>query len=187
MTKSSRARAYTWPYPLYRKYEEALRQAAKFWFRSKGFTVSKIYSFILTDREDWSKNIILPEVVDYIESDRTQREARQQSLPLHKYIRHGRSSQAMLFNLIGPLIVRDDPKQLRNAIDEQGIYWPMGKTSASFEYEDREVFNEYSSQHTSIDLVIQDSSDKPCFFVEAILVEKEFGGCSIFPAGDVDE
>jgi len=45
-------------------------------------------------------------VAAYIEEEHAQREAQQQGFPLHKYTHHGLSSQAMLFNLVGSLIVR---------------------------------------------------------------------------------
>jgi hypothetical protein len=56
--------------------------------------------------------------------------------------------------------------------------------SASFEYEDRNVFNEDSGQPTSVDIVLKNEKGNPIVFVESKLVEKEFGGCSIFSGGD---
>jgi len=55
-----------------------------------------------------------------------------------------------------------------------------------FEYEDRKIFNEDSGQPTSIDLVVLDANDQPMIFIESKFVEQEFGGCSVFGAGDCD-
>lgn len=186
MTHSSRARAQTWPYPRHRHFERKLREAAAAWFREKGFLVSKRYRYVLAGRENWAQNIILPEVAAYIQEQQAKRAAQGQGFPLHKYVHHGLSSQAMLFNLVGPLISGDDLDPLREALTGQGILWPKGKVEASFEYENRAVFNEDIGQPTSIDLVLKDGLGRPRLFIEAKLVEKEFGGCSVFQAGDCD-
>ena len=62
----------------------------------------------------------------------------------------------------------------------------QGDISAEFEYDDRRVFNERQGQPTSIDLVLRKGMLEPKIFVEAKLVEKEFGGCSLFSGGDCD-
>jgi len=102
---------------------------ASAWFADKGFAVSARYPYILADREEWSQNIILPEVAQYIREEHARREALRQGFPLHKYIHHGLSSQAMLFNLVGPLIVAKDLDPLRQAFTRQGIAWPEGEVS----------------------------------------------------------
>jgi POLQ-like helicase len=183
---SSRARARAWPYPRHRNFRKELQTAAAEWFADRGLAVSSRYPYILADREEWPQNIILPEVAAYVKKEQARREAQRQGFPLHKYIHHGLSSQAMLFNLVGPLIVRRDLAPLQQAFAQQGIAWPKGGLSASFEYEDREVFNEDTGQPTSIDLVLKDDADRPHLFVEGKLVETEFGGCSVFEAGDCD-
>lgn len=91
----------------------------------------------------------------------------------------------MLFNLVGPLIVRNDLESLRIALEPKGIHWPEGHVHAAFEFEDRTIFNESQGQPTSIDLVVW-SDNKPSIFIEGKLVEKEFGGCSVFAKGDCD-
>ncbi len=60
----------------------------------------------------------------------------------------------MLFNLVGPLIVRNDLAPLRDAFAEAGISWPEGNPAATWEVTDRKIFGEDSGQPTSIDLVI---------------------------------
>lgn len=176
--ENSRRLAKTWPYPFHRRYEEQMRAAAATWFSQRDVTVHRKYRYMLANRDDWQQNIILPEVAEYIQDQR-------RGFPLHKYIHHGLSSQAMLFNLIGPLIVRNDLEPLRLALQAQNIAVP-DVVSADFEYEDRTIFNEDSGQPTSIDLVLYDNEQTPRLLIEVKLVEKEFGGCSVFQRGDCD-
>lgn len=183
--KSSRSLARTWPYPRLLHYEPKLREVAAAWFEKKKFPVDQKYKFILDKWENWDRNIILEEVASYVKRVKEKRDAAGKGFALHKYIHHGLSSQAMLFNLVGPLIVTRDYAPLRNAIENAELVWPDNVTDVQFEYEDRRVLNEDSGQPTSIDLVIGDPS-KPALFVESKFVEKEFGGCSVFTAGDCD-
>ncbi len=88
----------------------------------------------------------------------------------------------MVFNLVGPLIVRDDFEPLLKVIGETVGVRPGGKIRAGFEYEDRSVFNERSGQPTSIDLVV--NVENTSIFVEAKLAEHGFGGCSIYGRGE---
>lgn len=186
MTQSSRALAQTWGYPRHRRFVDQVRSAAVAWFRSKGVSVNPKYPYILAEWGDWPKNIILAEVAKYIGEISESQRANGLNFPLHKYVHHGLSSQAMLFNLAGPLLVRNDLLPLRNVIKRRGLDWPNGGTRAMFEYEDRNIFNEDSGQPTSIDLVVLDAHDRPRIFIESKFVEQEFGGCSVFGAGDCD-
>jgi hypothetical protein len=122
-------------------------------------------------------------VADYILKEQN-KHLGQESFPLHKYLYHGLSSQAMAFNLIGPLIVRNDLDPLKIAIKKLGMEWPEGKVEAFFEHDDRTVFNEDSGQPTSIDIIL--SGTRNSLFIEAKLVERAFGGCSVFAAGDCE-
>jgi len=175
-----------WPYPLHSHYRSGLNRAAARWFADKGFSVSNKYPFILASRDDWQQNIIVPEVASYIAKEKAQRQSNGEPFPLHKYIHHGLSSQAMLFNLVGPLMVRDDLSPLRNALDHCGVPWPEGDVAAKLEVEDREVFGETQAQPTSLDMAIVSQDGASSVFVEAKLVEQEFGGCSVFQRGDCD-
>lgn len=186
MSSSSRALARTWPYPRHRRFVEAVREAASTWFKSKGFGVNKRYPYILAKWEDWPKNIILPQVAAYIQKSAEAQRQEGLNFPLHKYIHHGLSSQAMLFNLVGPLLVRGDLSPLRKVLDRKGVAWPGEGSEAKFEHEDRAIFNEDSGQPTSIDLVVLDDQSSPKIFVEAKFTEQEFGGCSVFAGGDCD-
>jgi hypothetical protein len=144
------------------------------------------YDFILDDWHNWPRNIILDEVVDYIKEVKRERDAKGQGFALHKYIHHGLSSQAMLFNLIGPLIVREDLSLLDAALGGEGLVWPEGCINALLEFEDRAVFNEDAGQPTSMDLVLTNADDQPFVFIEYKFSEEGFGGCSVFGTGDCD-
>jgi POLQ-like helicase len=182
---SSRSLAYTWPYPRHKDFEKHLRKAAETWFASNGYPVNPKMPYILDKWSNWPHNIILPEVADYIIKERAKR-ATVKGFPLHRYVHHGLSSQAMLFNLIGPLTINQDLSPLKRTFDDNNISWPEGEMKAYLEFEDRKVFNEDTGQPTSIDLIIQDGTGSPKIVIEAKLVEREFGGCSVFAAGDCD-
>lgn len=186
MKQSSRSLAQTWGYPRHRHFISQVRTAAADWFQSRKLRVNPKYPYILSEWSDWPNNIILMEVVDYI--NRVSESQRKQGLnfPLHKYVHHGLSSQAMLFNLAGPLLVQGDLQPLRTIIERKGLKWPSGNSRAMFEYEDRTIFNEDRGQPTSIDMVISNNQNQPKIFIESKFVEQEFGGCSLFGAGDCD-
>ena len=167
----------TWDFPRHIYYERALRDVAAKWFAKKGYPVRQKMKYILA---------ILPEVVAYIDDQKAKHEQAKLSYPLHRYLHHGLSSQAMLFNLVGPLIVRNDLTPLKSTIEEIGLEWPARDVKGAFEFENRNVFLETQGQPTSIDLVIGENLDKPRIFVESKFVEKEFGGCSLFEKGDCD-
>ena len=186
MTSSSRRNAQTWPYPRHRDFEAQLRESNARWFAERRLAVNPRMPYLLARWEDWRENIILPEVVEYIDAELKDRSEQNQGFPLHMYIHHGLSSQAMLFNLIGPLVARHDLSPLQKAFQTAGIPWPAGDTVLKFEVEDRDIFIEDTGQPTSIDLAIRGQAGSRTLFVEAKLVEREFGGCSVFENGDCD-
>ena len=181
---NSKKLAQKWPVPRYKKFEEQLRQSASAWFKKKQFSTHPKRPYCLKDRSDWKKNIILDEVSAYVEQVKNNCEKEGKPFPLHKYVHHGLSSQALVFNLIGPLITRDDYKPLTRLLKRKNVENAHQIASAIFEYEDRSVFNEDSGQPTSIDIVLRDGKETPFIFIEGKLVEKEFGGCSVFAGGD---
>jgi hypothetical protein len=181
---SSKSLAKTWPYPRHRHFQAALRHAAAAWFAARSLPVRPRMPYILARWDDWPQNLILPEVAAYIRQVRAARAEQGQGFPLHKYVHHGLSSQALLFNLIGPLILADDLLPFQAAGARRGLHWPAGPLAAYFEYEDRAVFNEDSGQPTSIDLVLKSPAGAPQLFVECKFTETEFGGCSIYAQGD---
>jgi len=186
MPPNSRQLARTWPYPRHRRFVAQVRNVATAWFRAQGFDVDRKYAYILADRDDWPNNILLSEVVTYIQTAAETQRSEGRNFPLHKYVHHGLSSQAMLFNLVGPLLVRNDLGPLKRVLSRKGVHWPDGNAQAIFEYEDRIVFSEDSGQPTSIDLAILDNDGSQRIFLEAKFTENKFGGCSVFGAGDCD-
>ncbi len=178
-----------WPYPRHRDFQKTVREAASQWFQQKGYPTDLKYPFILADWKDWKdwpKNIILPEVAEFIRGRAEKQREGGKNFPLHKYIHHGLSSQAMLFNLMGPLLIKEDLTPLRTLVEKKGVAWPGDEAMAWLEYEDRAVFNENRGQPTSIDLAIATQDGQPRIFIEAKFTEQEFGGCSVFQAGDCD-
>ncbi|QWV94671.1 hypothetical protein KP004_05690 [Geomonas oryzisoli] len=183
--KNSRARSRTWPYPRHADFEKSLRETAKAWFTSKGYPKHDKYPYCLDTYDNWHHNIIDQKVVTFIKSDRLERKGNK-GFPLHKYVHHGLSSQALLFNLLGPLVVDNNLDPLRKVLESHGVIWPGEDAEGKFEYENRDIFNEDSGQPTSIDFMIQDSAGEPKIFIESKLVEKEFGACSVFKNGDCE-
>jgi POLQ-like helicase len=172
-----------WPYPHHTKFEAELKQAAKRWFAARGYLVNPRQPYILDDWENWGRNIILPEVTEYIKGEIADRNRRGEGFALHRSVHHGLSSQALLFNLVGPLITSCDFEPLHAAFKKAGLPWPEGPWSATFEFEDRSIFSEYQGQPTSVDLVVRGTNNPP-IFIECKLVEPEFGGCSVHKSGD---
>jgi len=186
MTYSSKYYAKTWPHPRHDAFENLLRKSNAKWFSERGYPVNSRMAYLLEHWEDWPNNIILPEVAQYIKVEQVRRNAEGDSFPIHKYIHHGLSSQAMLFNLVGPLVINHNLASLKAAFESNGVRWPGGIGTAKLEVENRDIFHEDTGQPTSIDLVIQNSDGIGSLFIEAKLVEREFGGCSVFSAGDCD-
>jgi hypothetical protein len=183
---NSRQLAQEWPFLRHNDYVKQLRTAAANWFAAKQFQIHPKMNYCLSQWNDWNKNIILEEVVMYIKQCKVECENNSNLFPLHKYVHHGLSSQAMAFNLIGPLITRKDYSPLIYVLQSRNIPIAAKVASAVFEYEDRNIFNEDTGQPTSIDIVLNDASGKPIFFIESKLVEQEFGGCSVFANGDCE-
>ena len=169
-------------YSRHSDFRESVEDAAAQWFQAKNYEVNPKSPYILKRREKWPENIILPSVADFIGEQKEHHEAAGESFPLHRYIHHGLSSQAMLFNLVGPLLLKEDLKAMQGAFPESA--WPRGELTGDFEVYDRDVFRELQQQPTSIDFVINDSSRARSLFIEAKYVEDEFGGCSVFSDGD---
>ena len=180
---SSRQLARTWPFKRYKAFERELRDAAAKWFSKKGLATHARMRYCLKSHDSWPQNIICTDVAEYIRQE-YELHSGKDSFTLHKYLHHGLSSQAMVFNLVGPLIVRKDFEPLRVAIERAEMAWPTGEVTAEFEYDDRKVFNEDSGQPTCIDLFISGKAER--IFIEAKLREMEFGGCSVFSGGDCD-
>src|SRR4030043_1398295 len=186
MGNSSRKNAQSWPYTRHKDFEEKLRTSNASWFAERGFSINNRMPYLLEHWEDWPKNIILPEVAQFIQAEQKRRNEAGERFPLHKYIHHGLSSQAMLFNLIGPFVVSRNLIPFILAFTARGIDWPQQNVVPIFEVENPKIFNEDTGQPTSIDLEIKSYDNTRSLFIEAKLGEREFGGCSVFQGGDCD-
>lgn len=180
---NSRARAKEWPFPRHKHFSLGLRNVAANWFREHGLATHPKMPYCLPSWERWKDNIILLEVAEHVECERRNATAGN-PFPLHKYLHHGMSSQAMLFNLVGPLMKREDLAPLCAVLASKRVNGADQIAAAEFEYVDRDVFAEDAGQPTSIDLVLEDSCQRPLVFVECKFDEQEFGGCSVFRDGD---
>lgn len=186
----SEIKTSTWPFPHGKKWEEDLkRQLAKYFkdkkFKDEKFPVSSRHSHILAKHSDWHKNIILERVWKYIEEQKDECYKNHKPFPLHNWIHHGLSSQAFLFNLLGPLVVDKQWHIFDEILHQAGIQLLTSITSAKFEVEDPEVFHERQGQPTSIDLCLYTEANENVF-IEFKFTEKNFGGCSVFNDGDCD-
>ena len=149
-----------------------MEHAAAIWLAERELMVRAKAPYILERRDAWPDNLILPALAKHVRSER-------EGFPLHPWVHHGLSSQAMLFNLLLPLIERDAVDDLRPAL-------PLMPRvpRARLEVEDRSVFNETRGQPTSLDAAIE--GDGVPLFVEAKLAETGFGGCGQVESGDCD-
>jgi hypothetical protein len=181
---NSRQRTKLWPYPRHKQFSKTLRVAAATWFQEKQYSTHPRMPFCLAQWNDWRSNIILHEVAAYISARNADAQQKEVPFPLHKYLHHGMSSQAMAFNLIGPLITRNDYSSLAAVLQSKHVPGADDIAEAVFEYEDRDVFNENAGQPTSIDIVLKNASGRPSIFIESKFEEREFGGCSVFSDGD---
>jgi hypothetical protein len=173
-------RPHPWPYPPYRQFYRDVSAAAARWFAEKSLPVHPRRPDVLANRDEWDKNLILLEVRAYLHDGQVTRAAMGQGFSAHSRAYSGLSSQVLLFNLLGPLIVRDDLKPLVKLLQQRGYLSDSGTFSAGFEYENRAVLQEERGQPTSMDLVLRDAAGKPALFVECKFTEIEFGGCSVF-------
>jgi len=99
---NSRQLTRTWPFKRYKAFERELRDAAAKWFSNKGLATHARMRYCLKSHDSWLQNIICTDVAEYIRQEH-ERNLGKDSFPLHKYLHHGLSSQAMVFNLVGRL------------------------------------------------------------------------------------
>ena len=172
------------PYPNQSQYVATVRSAGSQWFARHGFRTSAKHSHVLCEHSQWPQNIVLPAVAATLQSMQAAKKG-VEWFPLHKDLHNGSSSQAMLFNLVGPLLVRNDYAPLHAAFAAGGAPWPGGSVHLRFEFSDPGIFQEDKGQPTSFDLAIFGDTGTP-IFVEAKLTEAVFGGCSIFAKHQCD-
>ena len=161
-----------------------LQDKARDYFNNKQIKTIRC-GYILDSYVNWQNNIILSDVVDYIKITRAQRLSEREPFPLHKYIHHGLSSQACLFNLLGDIIVSKNYQAIEQLLLDTDIPLKGKVYKAIFEYSDRIIFAEDRGQPTSVDLLLEtDENEK--VFVEFKFTEPGFGGCYICENGDCD-
>jgi hypothetical protein len=183
MKQNSRALAKTWGWNRYSAYQKEMQLVAAKWFAKWNKKKHPKMPYCLYDHSFWKENIILESVAEFI-ANRAVDAKGEETFPLHKYLHHGLSSQAMVFNLIGPMIVQKDLSPIIFVLKKKGCKISDGGYLGEFEYADRFVFNENSGQPTSIDLILRNTSGTIDFFIESKFTEAEFGGCSVFSKGD---
>lgn len=181
----------TWQYDKFSDFRKEQELTANNYFFKKGksnkdLNVNEKSPYILKDRKDWEKNIILESVFEYVNEKKTEAKNSKVSYPLHKYIHHGLSSQAMLFNLFGEPLINKDYDFFQEVFHFNDIQIDS-KYELKFEHCDRNTFKETQQQPTSFDFAVYDKSSKyKNIFVEAKYVESEFGGCSTIEGGNCD-
>ncbi len=163
-----------------------LRAQVAAYFAEKGLPVRSTAPYILAGgKQRWPLNIIEPEVATMIRTIMAERRAAGHPFPLHRWIRHGLSSQAFLFNLMGPVLLAKRWDVFDAILESAEIPLSGHVMDAKLEEEDRSIFNEGRGQPTSVDLYIQtDQGDTVC--AEFKFTENGFGGCSVFESGDCD-
>ena len=171
-------------YKSYKEFRSALNKIASDYFISNKYPVHYKYSFILDDKENWKNNIICSGVADYIDKRRIECIDGKIAFPIHKYIHHGLSSQAMLFNLLGDVVIKNDISFLKEIFSFVDVVITE-ESELKFEHYNRKTFNENQQQPTSFDFAILNESGKN-IFLEAKLVETEFGKCSAIESGECD-
>jgi len=151
-----------------------------------GLPVRSTAPYILAGgKQRWPLNIIDPEVVAMIRTIMAERRAAGDPFPLHRWIRHGLSSQALLFNLIGPVLLAKRWDVFDAVLESAGIPLSGRVVNAKLEEEDRSVFKEGRGQPTSVDLYLKtDQGDTVC--AEFKFTENGFGECSVFERGNCD-
>ncbi|MFZ4400745.1 MAG: PGN_0703 family putative restriction endonuclease [Bacteroidales bacterium] len=175
-------------YSVYRKQVEKI--AANYFLEKresgKDYSVQDKYPYILKNSNEWNKNIIQDNVVKNIKALKAKAKDDINPFPLHKYLHHGLSSQAMLFNLFGDALINNDYAFFQDVFQFQDIQID-NKYKLKFEHSERKTFNENQQQPTSFDFAVYDKTGvNKSVFVEAKYVETEFGGCSAIKGGECD-
>lgn len=163
-----------------------LRAQVAAYLAEKGLPVRSTAPYVLAGgKQKWPLNIIEPQVVAMIRRIIAERRSERRPFPLHRWIRHGLSSQALLFNLIGPVLLARRWDAFDAILESAGIPVAGRVVNAELEEADRSIFNELQGQPTSVDLYLHtDRGDAVC--AELKFTEAGFGGCSLFESGDCE-
>lgn len=166
-----------------KKFIKQIRSNAKRYYLNKKYSTAKC-GYILEKYDDWHNNVIEPIVRIYIDNEIRNKKAGA-TFALHKYIHHGLSSQACLFNLLGPYIANKSYDILQEIIKLSGIKLNSVISKISFEHTERKIFKEEQQQPTSVDLYIE-TTEGENIICEFKFTESEFGTCSVYEDGDCD-
>lgn len=151
--------------------DDVVKASTAAWFSSRRIPVHAKWPHVLRSKDEWHRNIIDPDVAAHLAST-----------PLHKSVHYGTSSQALLFNLVGAMLlpgVDGGLEPLRQALRKHTIPWPVGSVNALLEYQDRRVMNETCLSPTSVDLAIRSrETPEAGLYIECKFTETGFGGCS---------
>lgn len=161
--------------------EQEKRVAAYFAKRNRA-TIGRGY--IIADSKAWELNLVDPSLKEWLLQKKEHKRKQHQHFPIHEWIHHGLSSQALLINLVGPLIRDKRWTVFDEVFDSAGLGLKGKVNDVDLEYEDASVFSEHG-QSTSFDLASKTDADEK-IFIEFKFTEKEFGGCSLFQKGDCD-
>ncbi len=177
----------TEPYLSHAAFLQAVRQATAAHFAARGLATREDHPHVLANSGAWRENLLLPQVRAYIDAEvEAGKSGRRSRFALNGQKHYGTSSQALLFNLVGPLIARGDLEPLRAACAAAGVPWPAG-ASAALEVENPEIFNERHGQPTSIDLVVRGATPGTAdLYIEAKFTETKFGGCAMLTRGQCE-
>jgi len=170
-----------------------LQENAANYFKEKKCAISndKNREYILDSYVNWRNNIILPSVLNYLNNYKRDCNENKKPCPFHKWLHHGLSSQACLFNLFGPFLADNDWGPLKEILmlskSESGNYLTLRGNidKAEFEYSINKTFEENRGQPTSIDLYVHTEKDEK-IFIEFKFTESGFGVCSVYENGNCD-
>ena len=170
----------------FKAFEAELQAAAAAWFRKHGHSVQPGMDHCLSDPSLWHQNIILPEVIQMITCTAYALKIRNPTLKgcLTDSLHNGLSSQAMKFNLLGPLVARKDLSPLKAAFGAVGGVWFFGDLRPHFEHYDRQIFNERHGIPTCLDFALIGQGTG--LFIETKLAEPGFDGCPHHQDGSCD-
>jgi POLQ-like helicase len=174
------------PADQFEAFQSELQAAAAAWFARRGYTVREDSAYCLREPFLWHHNIILPEVVRLVHHTCQTWKPRHPGLPgcLRDDLHHGLSSQGMGFNLLGPLVARNDLAPLKEAFTAVGGRWCMSTPNTHFAYYNRRVLGERDGMPTCLDFAL--TNRKTGLFMDIKLAETGFAGCPFHRDGTCD-
>jgi POLQ-like helicase len=173
-----------WPYDRRSAWIDTQRRTVAAYFKKRNIRVNR-EGYILEDRKAWEGNLVDASLKEWLLGLQAERQAAGGAFPIHKWIHHGLRSQALLINLLGPLLRAKRWDVMDAILKVAGLQFAGSVVKVDLEREDRAVFNERQGQPTSFDLACETDAGERAF-IEFKFTEAEFGGCSVFDEGDCD-